>query len=178
MLILGAGPIGLSAELLAMEMNPSILGAVDLSEKRLETATSLGAHAVFLPTDENYYQNVRDAFNGIGPDLVIECTGNPHAMTDAVELARPGGRVTLTGICFEPMTLHPLSMIMREVSILPSFSSLPGDNRLALSFMDRKPESAGAIISDIVSLDEMPEIFEKARRGKVDGKVVVEPFPE
>jgi (R,R)-butanediol dehydrogenase/meso-butanediol dehydrogenase/diacetyl reductase len=177
-LVLGAGPIGMSALLLAADVNPSLLGAGDLSQKRLDTATSLGAGVVFLPSDEGYYQSVRDAFGGIGPDVVIECTGNPHAMTDAVELVRPGGRVTLTGICFEPMTLHPLSMIMREVSILPAFSSLPADNRLSLSFLAENPESAGAIISDVVSLEEMPEIFEKARRGKVDGKVVVEPHPE
>jgi len=177
-LILGAGPIGMSALLLAADLNTSLLGVGDLSRKRLDTATSLGAEVVFSPTDEGYYQSVRDAFGGIGPDVVIECTGNPHAMTDAAELVRPGGRVTLTGICFEPMTLHPLSMIMREVSILPSFSSLPADNHLALSFMAKKPDSAGAIISDVVSLKEMPEIFEKARRGKVDGKVVVEPNPE
>ncbi|MBN1883589.1 MAG: alcohol dehydrogenase catalytic domain-containing protein [Deltaproteobacteria bacterium] len=177
-LIVGAGPIGLSALLLASDVNPSPLGVADLSHKRLNTALSLGAGIVFSPTDDGYYQNVRDAFGGLGPDVAIECTGNPHAMTDAVELVRPGGRVTLTGICFEPMTLHPLSMIMREVSILPAFSSLPADNRLALSYLARKPESAGAIISDIVALDEMPEIFEAARRGEVDGKVVVEPHTE
>jgi len=177
-LILGVGPIGLSALLLALDIKPSLLGAVDLSQKRLDTAASLGASVVFSPTDDGYYQNVRDAFGGIGPDVVIECTGNPHAMTNAVELVRPGGRVTLTGISFEPMTLNPLSIIMREVSILPAFSSLPADNRLALSFMARKPESAGSIISDVVPLEDMPEIFEAARRGKVDGKVVVEPHPE
>jgi (R,R)-butanediol dehydrogenase/meso-butanediol dehydrogenase/diacetyl reductase len=159
-------------------VHPSLLGAADLSRKRLDTAKSLGAGIVFNPTDDGYYQGVRDAFGGIGPDVAIECTGNPHAMTDATELVRPGGRVTLTGICFEPMTLHPLSIIMREVAILPAFSSLPADNRLALSYLARKPESAGAIISDVVSLEEMPEIFEAARRGKVDGKVVVEPHPK
>ena len=61
------------------------------------------------------------AFSGReGVDLVIETAGTPEAVEHAMDLARPGGRVVLTGLPHEPSRLSFFSVVRRELSIVGS----------------------------------------------------------
>jgi threonine 3-dehydrogenase len=50
-------------------------------------------------------QMVADKTAGQGVDVVLEMSGAPSAIQQAMRLARPGGRVSLMGIPAKPVTL-------------------------------------------------------------------------
>ena len=50
---------------------------------------------------------VQDHTQGVGADMVIECTGVPRLLQTAVDLARSGGLVQLLGFLSEPPPSTP-----------------------------------------------------------------------
>jgi threonine dehydrogenase-like Zn-dependent dehydrogenase len=172
--ILGAGPIGISALMMIKDIGAKKIMAVDMNKERTALALSFGADEVISPRDDGYYDKVREFFSGIGPDAIFECTGRVEATGDALNLARPGGMVCNMGICFEPMSLNLLSLTMREITVIPSFSSLPEDNEAAMDFIAKNTDLVEGMISDKTDISGLPEIFTRLLRGEIKGKVVVE----
>jgi threonine dehydrogenase-like Zn-dependent dehydrogenase len=73
-----------------------IIGITRSAEKR-ELAEKLGADLT-IPGGEAAIQQVREATEGRGADLVIETTGVLPSLSAAVGMARSGGRLLLFGI--------------------------------------------------------------------------------
>jgi threonine dehydrogenase-like Zn-dependent dehydrogenase len=172
--ILGAGPIGIATLMMIKDIGAKKIMAVDMNEERTKLALSFGADEAISPKDEGYYEKVREFFSGTGPDVIFECTGRVEAMGDAINLARPGGKVCNMGICFEPMSLNLISLTMREITVVPSFSSLPEDNEAAMDFIGENPDLVEGMISNRTKISGVPEIFGRLLKGEIKGKVVIE----
>jgi len=95
-LILGAGPVGLAAAALALAQGAHWVAVVDPVEQRRNSALSMGADAAFSPTGTSS-TSIADHCGGNGPDIVIEASGNPDAVGQALELVRSGGQVIVVG---------------------------------------------------------------------------------
>jgi len=110
--VLGLGVLGLGAVALGPLLGARVVGLGN-SPIRLEMAERMGAHAAYLSNDPDLEAKL-DAFNGgQGIDLVI-LTANPWpAYRTAVEIVRPGGRVSivsLPGRGEPPLDFNPLAM--------------------------------------------------------------------
>lgn len=116
--VLGVGTLGLLAVQVLRARGLSVL-AVGRSEGRLEVARALGAAAVSSVTGSA--RGAARALSGReGVDLVIETAGNAEAVGQALELARPGGRVVLTGLPHQPSAVEFFWVVRRELTILGS----------------------------------------------------------
>lgn len=99
-LVLGSGPVGLSAialSLMAGAMRVLCLGA---PEHRLAVARALGAAATLNIEEhgaEERREWVLDRTAGRGADVAIEATGSPAAVVQAMRYARDAGRVVIVG---------------------------------------------------------------------------------
>jgi threonine dehydrogenase-like Zn-dependent dehydrogenase len=174
--VFGAGPIGLAALILLKEMGAGRLGVVEVNEGRREIARTLAADLAFSPREADFQARLREAFSGIGPDVVLEFAGRAQAIADALDVVRPAGRVALVGVTFEPLTISPISLMMREVSIFPAFSTRAEDNEAALAFIREKRRKARGLISDVIGIDELPRVFADLVAGSLKKKVMVEFF--
>lgn len=117
--VLGAGTLGLLAVQVLRARGLSVL-AVGRTARRLDVARELGAGAV-ATTEGGDHAAAARAFSGReGVDLVIETAGTAEAVEHAMDLARPGGRVVLTGLPHEPSRLSFFSVVRRELSIIGS----------------------------------------------------------
>ncbi len=99
-LIQGSGPVGLSACALAVLSGASWVGVIGAPELRLQAARNFGADwtcDVTQTTPAERKSLVHDATNGYGPDIVIEASGNPHAVPEGCELVRDAGRYIIVG---------------------------------------------------------------------------------
>ncbi len=99
-LVQGSGPVGLSVTALAMLSGASWVGVLGAPAQRLEAAKRMGADwtcDVFETTPEERKRKVRDATGGRGADIVIEASGNPHAVVEGCELVRDAGRYVVVG---------------------------------------------------------------------------------
>jgi alcohol dehydrogenase len=104
--VVGAGPIGLSAITGARLFSPSQIVAIDLADARLEAAKHFGADLTVNSTRQNPLEVVKELTGGLGADVTIEAVGVPASFEQAVELARPGGHIANIGVHGKPATLH------------------------------------------------------------------------
>jgi len=99
-LVLGTGPVGLSAIALARLRGAARVLAIGAPEGRLEAAAAAGAAATcdFRQLDEEARGDwVRSRSDGRGADVTIEATGAPGAVTEAMRYTRDAGRVVVVG---------------------------------------------------------------------------------
>jgi threonine 3-dehydrogenase len=96
--VLGCGPIGLFAIAVVKAVGGGPVWASDTTDYRLKLACQVGADVVAKVPEESIEKMVAEATNGQGVDVVLEMSGAPSAIQQAMRLARPGGRVSLMGI--------------------------------------------------------------------------------
>jgi 2-desacetyl-2-hydroxyethyl bacteriochlorophyllide A dehydrogenase len=121
--VLGVGTLGLLGVQVLKARGLSVL-AVGRTEAGLDVARALGADAVAAATATATAAtpaSMARALSGReGVDLVIETAGTPEAVGQAIELARPGGRIVLTGLPHAPSSVDFFWVVRRELAILGS----------------------------------------------------------
>ena len=160
--VVGGGAIGLCAVAVARAA-----GARVTLEARHDAQRAAGERLGAVPAD--------------GPfDLVVEAAGSESALARAAELAAPGGRVSVMGSYWSPVTLPGLQLALKEVDLVPA--SLYGragamrDVESAAAILAASPEIADVLITHRFPLDAAAEAFRVAAdRSSGTLKVVLEP---
>lgn len=96
--VVGVGPIGLMSIAVAKACGSGTIIAVDINPYRLEMAKTMGADVIVNSKEVNSVQAIREATNGEGAEVVLEMSGHPDAIRDALKAAAQAGRVSLLGI--------------------------------------------------------------------------------
>jgi threonine 3-dehydrogenase len=104
-LVLGCGPIGLFCVGIAKASGAARVIASEVSASRLRMAARMGAHRTVNPKVESLEQVVREETGGEGADVVLEMSGNPEAVRQALRAARDGGDVSLLGLPNEEVSI-------------------------------------------------------------------------
>jgi threonine 3-dehydrogenase len=97
-LITGCGPIGLCAVGIARAAGAALVVATDTEPYRLELARTMGADITLDATDPETEGRIVEATGGDGIDVVLEMSGSPRALDQALRVITRGGRVSLLGI--------------------------------------------------------------------------------
>ncbi len=92
--VIGAGGVGLSAVMAARFADAGMIVVIDRSPEKLELARRAGATHVLQPSEADAVIDLTDG----GADHVLEAIGLTETVEQAIELARPGGIVTLVGM--------------------------------------------------------------------------------
>ena len=97
--VMGVGPVGQSAVALSSLSGAGEIVAVDGVQDRLDFSRKMGAtQTVTLKTPrKERLSQVHALTKGRGVDVVIECSGAPEAVSEALDLVRDGGRVVVCG---------------------------------------------------------------------------------
>ena len=97
--ITGPGPIGLTMLQIVKLFSPRAVVVTGLKSDtlRLEKARELGADHVYYSEDDPI-QDVLRLTDGIGADVVLDCSGGEAAVTQATRMVRNGGWITLIGL--------------------------------------------------------------------------------
>jgi L-iditol 2-dehydrogenase len=99
-LILGSGPVGLNALILALVRGAQRVLCLGAPQSRLDAAMSLGATAVLNFQDHTESETIawlKQHTSGRLPDVTIEATGDPSAVVQAMRYTRDAGRVVVVG---------------------------------------------------------------------------------
>ena len=97
-LITGVGIIGLMAVTVARAAGAGKIFVTDVDENRLEIAKSLGADFAYNGKDESWVSQTREQTNGLGPQVLLEMSGNPFAIKQGFQALADGGTAALLGI--------------------------------------------------------------------------------
>src|SRR5580704_11955669 len=92
--VMGLGPIGLLLAMLSKLEGATVIGSDPMAERRAKSL-SLGLDLAVDPRQGKLADEIRSRTEGRGADVVLVAVPIPAALTDALNLARPGGRVLL-----------------------------------------------------------------------------------
>lgn len=95
-LVVGMGPMGLAAGLLAKALGAPLTVGADVVESRLDLGRRLGAIDAAVPADDHAAAAVRGLTDG-GCEVSIDCSGSTAGRLVALEGARRWGRCVLVG---------------------------------------------------------------------------------
>lgn len=170
-LIAGAGPIGLTSLMAAKASGATEIFISDVREHRLELARKLGATHAF-DAREDAAKLVRDATNGRGVDLAIECAGAEAAFVSCLEAAKSGGTIVVVGLGEDSTYRVPMvELAVKELDLKGIFRYVytypAAINLLASGAVDVE-----AMITHHFPLAEVLRGFEYAEQG-TDGAVKV-----
>jgi len=109
----GPGPMGMFALAFARERgagNVTLIGT-KADEERLNLSLKFGATDT-LNIDETSLEErlsyIKEKTDGRGADVVIDCTGSPHAIREGLKMSAPGGIYALPGVA-TPIGEVPIS---------------------------------------------------------------------
>ena len=118
MCIVGAGPVGLAALLVAKAMySPKRIFVVDTNRFRLDTAMVMGATDSIDNTKGDSVAQIMQATGGKGVDLCIECIGLPVGWYICQDIVKAGGHIAILGVHGEPATLNLERMWYRNFKV-------------------------------------------------------------
>ncbi len=171
--IVGAGAIGLAVAFWARRLGAARVVVVDVHDHQRERAMDLGA-TDFLISGPDLDRRVTEAC-GAAPEIVFECVGKPGLIDHCIGLVAPRGRVVVLGLCTAPDHMDSFRAISKEVEIVMSvFFSMP-EFEMAIRALDAGTYAPQHLISDTVSLGDMPTAFEALRQRTTQCKVLVAP---
>src|SRR5215212_44588 len=171
-LVLGFGPIGAAAALLARAVGATPI-VIEIDEAR--RARAEGLDLATLEVGEDLPRRVRRAVGGGGAPVVIESTGVAAVLPQAVECARRGGRIVAVGLTGEPSELDSSRLTFYERSLVGSLGYRHDLPRVARMMADGlvDPER---LISGTVPLGDAPQTFASLASEPGDRvKVMVDP---
>jgi len=160
--VIGGGTIGLCAVAVAMATGAAV-GLSARHSHQIAAGTLLGAEAI-----EGQY------------DLVIECAGTKSAMSQAINLCRPKGKLLILATYWGGIDFPHMAVAMKEITVVPSHMYAANgpvrDFDVAAMLLSRKPEITQALITHRFPLAEAKQAFAVARDRKAGAiKVVLEP---
>ena len=96
--VVGDGAVGLCGVLSAKRLGAERIVAMSRHEPRQQLARAFGATDVVAERGDEGVARIRDMFDGIGADAVLECVGTKESMQQAIDCTRPGGTVGYVGV--------------------------------------------------------------------------------
>lgn len=113
--IVGSGPVGLGALITSQLYSPLQIIMIDLNEKRLATARSLGAtHTVV--SGPNVVEQVMKITGGRGVDAALEAVGIPATFELCQKLVAVGGTIANLGVHGTKVDLHLETLWDKNIS--------------------------------------------------------------
>lgn len=172
--VMGLGLIGqFAAQLSRLSGARPVIG-VDLLPNRVQIAVDNALDAL-NPDETDVAQTIKDLTGGRGAEVVIEATGNPRVIPQALDLAGDGGRVVLLGSPRGTVEIDPYSTVHQKgISLIGAHARVSGhpytvhdpwtrerNLDLVLSLMADNSLRTEGLISHQVQPDDVGEIYEK-----------------
>jgi len=168
--VVGAGGIGLGAILGARLAGAYAVVALDLHDHKLEKASEMGAHFALNTRDGDFVEQVESILGGKA-DVVLDGTGQPTVIQQALKLASPKGRVVLYGVMpkSKELSLNTLQLHFGKIltgseggSSQPSIEIPRYIRMIESGLFDPKP-----MVSHRGCLEDVNDLIAKMRQGEV-----------
>lgn len=159
-LVLGAGPIGLSV-ISFLKGHTKCLLVGDLSESRLGFCREfMGVDGtVTVRPDTNPEGPIRTALSGALPDVIFDATGNRGSMLSTFDLAAHGGRVVFVGLFQGEVVFHDPNFHRRELTVMSSRNATSEEFGQVIAAMASGQVDTSPWITHRLDFAEVPSRF-------------------
>ena len=176
--VIGCGGVGSAAIAGAAVAGATTIIAVDVDERKLESARRLGATHTVNPRDTDPVRAIRDRTGGHGADVVIDAVGRPETYEQAFYARDLAGTVVLVGVPTPDLvvTLPMIEIFGRGGALKSSWygDCLPSrDFPVLVDLYLQGRFDLDAFVSETIGLGDIEMAFEKMHNGEVLRSVVV-----
>jgi L-iditol 2-dehydrogenase len=174
LVVLGPGPIGLMSVAVGKALGASPVILTGTRDARLNLGTRLGADHVINVGKENPVEAVKRITGGKGVHYVMECSGAPNALNEAMDMVNRGGRICLAAFPGQPVPVDLAKLVRNNIYVYGIRGEGNRATHRAASLMAQKRFEAKLMHTHTFPLDEVPKAFKYFRERIEDAiKVVV-----
>ncbi|MGX1850342.1 S-(hydroxymethyl)mycothiol dehydrogenase [Streptomyces sp. NPDC055299] len=175
--VIGCGGVGDAAVVGARLAGAARIIAVDIDDRKLETARSMGATHTVNSRTHDPVEAVRGLTGGFGADVVIEAVGRPETYRQAFYARDLAGTVVLVGVPTPDMTLElPLLDVFGRGGALKSSwygDCLPSrDFPMLIDLHQQGRIDLGAFVTETIGIEDVEQAFARMQAGDVLRSVV------
>ncbi|MEX0601441.1 MAG: zinc-binding dehydrogenase [Rhodothermales bacterium] len=160
--VAGPGAIGLLALQVVKAAGATVVVlGTDRDEHRLEMARQFGADHTVNVQQENPSDLVADLTpEGMGADVVYECSGAGPAASQLLELVRRNGRFVQIGLFGKPISWDLEQVCFKELVVTGSNASVPSAWIRALQLLESGKVRTKPLITDRYDVTQWEEAFQ------------------
>jgi 2-desacetyl-2-hydroxyethyl bacteriochlorophyllide A dehydrogenase len=163
--VIGLGVSGQLHVQIAKARGASTVIGISRSAFKNDLAKKLGADLT-VAAGPDVIQKVRDATDGRGPDVVIECTGMMPVLADAIRMVRFGGRIILFGIVSAKEGALPFyDLYFKELTLLNNRAATSEDFPLMIDLVARGAVRLEPLVTHHMALSELETALELVEDG-------------
>lgn len=176
--VFGCGGVGAAAVVGARLAGATTVVAIDVDDRKLRVAESLGATHTVNSAKVDAVEAVRSATGGFGADVAIEAVGRPEVLEQAFFARDLAGTVVQVGVPTPEMALPSIPMIEffgRGGALKPSWygDCLPSrDFPMLIDLYRQGRLDLDAFVSETIAVDAVEDAFGRMQRGEVLRSVV------
>ena len=173
--VIGAGPSGIIHTILLRNSGVGQIIVSDLVDYRLRAAERFGADLTIYLKNEYLFENVKEATQGRGVDIVVVTAPNINALSAGIDICRKGGTICLFAPTSpeEYMPIQPHKLFFSEIKVVPSYSTSHVETRIALTLTSSGRIKAKELITHRFPLSRANDAFKTAAKSKECLKVIV-----
>ncbi|MEK9523115.1 S-(hydroxymethyl)mycothiol dehydrogenase [Streptomyces sp. adm13(2018)] len=176
--VIGCGGVGDAAIVGSRLAGAAKIIAVDIDDRKLETALTMGATHTVNSRSADPVEAIRELTGGFGADVVIEAVGRPETYQQAFYARDLAGTVVLVGVPTPEMKLELplLDVFGRGGSLKSSWygDCLPSRDFPMLVDLHRQGRiDLSAFVTETIGLDDVEKAFGRMHEGDVLRSVVV-----
>ncbi len=176
--VIGCGGVGSAAVAGARLAGASRVIAVDVDDRKLERALTLGATHTVNSSETDAVEAIRGLTDGHGADVVVEAVGRPETYKQAFYARDLAGTVVLVGVPTPEMMIElPLLDVFGRGGALRSSwygDCLPSrDFPMLIDLYRQGRFDLDAFVSETIGIGDVEAAFESMHRGDVLRSVVV-----
>ena len=167
--VFGAGPIGLSVLLKLLADGVNDITMIEPLDYRLKKAKEIGAKHLVNPESVNVEESIKNNHELL-LDVVFEASGEQEAVTNAVKILKPGGKLVLVGIPPEAKYTFNMDLMRRKELTIINVRRQNHCVEEAIELVVSGKIDIEKMVTHNFSLEETPKAFEIVE-GYKDGAI-------
>ena len=174
--ILGAGPVGMSVFHALHARDVGTVYVTDKIEERLAYARKLKPAWSGNPDRTNVVKEI-SSMEPLQMDVVYECSGDPKAIVQAVELLKPGGNLVIVGIPEVDEVSFPIHELRRKEITVANVRRQNHCTQKAISLLANHEINMDSMVTHRFALEEAQKAFDLVanhRDGVMKAMIVIE----
>ncbi len=172
LVVTGPGPIGLMAVAVGKALGAGPVILTGTRDSRLNLGLKLGADHVININKENPVEAVKKITGGRGTNYVMECSGAPNALNEAMDMTQRGGRICLAAFPSEPALVDLAKIVRNNIYLYGIRGEGKSATHRAAALMTQKKFDAKLMHTHTFPLEELPTAF-KYFRGRIEDAIKV-----
>lgn len=168
LVVVGLGPVGLSAAQLAVAMGVEVIG-VDISEERAARAKQLGIQHTINAKTGDVVEEVKKLTRGVGASCAVDCAGGELARATAIKSTRTWGRIAMVAVGGNLNIDCMKDVIIKQRTIIGSYTFSDVGMKKCCEFIADHGVAVDELFTDRWDLDQAGEAyreFDKQSGGK------------